>query len=302
MSDEFDQVRSFVFEGYPVRGAWVRLKASFLANCAHHDYPLVVRTVLGEALAASVLLGNSIKLNGLMTLQLQGPGPLTLLVVQLTDRLSFRGVARYQTPLPVDATSLKALSGEGSLFVTIDQANSDHRYQGIVAMGEGSLAHSLQDYFERSEQLPTKLWLRCDGEVVTGFMVQKLPGSGAAEASAVGAAESADFFEECEILANTVTGAEWLNTDCETLLHRLFHERDVRLFESKPVFFQCGCSRERVDGIVRSLGQEEVESILVEQGVIDIRCEFCNRLWSYDAVDAKTLLATDVLLGSKQRH
>lgn len=146
MSDEFDQVRSFVFEGYPVRGAWVRLKASFLANCAHHDYPLVVRTVLGEALAASVLLGNSIKLNGLMTLQLQGPGPLTLLVVQLTDRLSFRGVARYQTPLPVDATSLKALSGEGSLFVTIDQANSDHRYQGIVAMGEGSLAHSLQDY------------------------------------------------------------------------------------------------------------------------------------------------------------
>ena len=99
-----------------------------------------------------------------------------------------------------------------------------------------------------------------------------------------------------------MTGAEWLNTDCETLLHRLFHERDVRLFESKPVFFQCGCSRERVDGIVRSLGQEEVESILVEQGVIDIRCEFCNRLWSYDAVDAKTLLATDVLLGSKQRH
>jgi len=298
MSDESDQVRSFVFEGVPVRGAWVRLQQSFQKNCAHHDYAPVLRALLGQSLAASVLLGNSIKLNGLMTLQIQGPGPVTLLVVQLTDRLSFRGVARHKGSLPASTKSLKDLSGEGTLFVTIDQAQTDHRYQGIVSLGDGSLSQALQTYFEQSEQLPTRLWLACDGESVTGFMLQKLP---TGEADSRGE-QTGDFFAECEMLANTVSDEEWLSTSCETLLHRLFHEHDLRLFEPKSAYFQCGCSRERVDGIVRSLGQDEVDSIISEQGVIDIRCEFCNRLWSYDSVDANALLAKDALLGSTQRH
>jgi molecular chaperone Hsp33 len=305
MSDGFEVVRAFVFDGEPVRGAWVRLKTSYQANLEHQDYPKRVQQLLGEALGATVLLGNSVKLKGLLTLQVQGPGPMNLLVVQLTDRFSFRGVVRLKARLPPHLHTtetlptpvrLDALAGAGTLFVTMDQGQEEQRYQGVVSLEAGSLTQCLEDYFARSEQLPTRLWLYCDGESVAGLMLQQLP-----EADASTGHAAALFAELC-VLAETVSANELFGLSCEQVLHRLFHEHALRLFEPRAVYFQCGCSKERVNGILKSLGSVEVESILKEQGQVEIRCEFCNRLYRYDPIDALKVLKPDSVTGSVKWH
>jgi molecular chaperone Hsp33 len=277
-----DTLRRFVFERFPVRGHLVRLDAAWRALIEHHAYPRSVEDALGQTTAATALLAASVKFDGRLTLQLQGPGPMHLLVVQASPGLALRGVARHSSEVPAEATPLSGLTGGGQLTVTIESDDAAARYQGIVPLDADTLSECFQHYFAQSEQLPTRLWLAASADCAAGLLLQRLPG---AEASA----EADEDWNRILHLATTLTSTELTTLSSDVILRRLFHEEDVRVFDPSPVYFRCTCSRERVDGILRSLGADEVRSILTEQGRVEVKCEFCNRAYGYDAVDAGAL-------------
>ncbi len=289
---EGDLLRRFLFEHWPVRGQFVRLDASWRAVVEHHDYPPAIRGALGEAMAASVVLAGALKFKGQLSLQFQGPGPVHLMLAQCTHRHAIRGVARWRGDAPASG-SLAELTGGGQLAVTIENEERSNRYQGIVPLDQAQLAACLEGYFERSEQLPTRLVLASDGEHAAGLLLQRVAsGAGASfEEDPRAVTESEDAWNRIGLLLETLTSEELLRLPLATLLHRLFNEDDLRLFDGSPVFFQCTCSRERVAGILRSLGEAEVTDIVRERGDVEVRCEFCNRAWTFDAVDAAGLFA-----------
>ena len=287
-----DLLRRFLFERWPVRGHFVRLDASWRAVIEHHDYPPVLARTLGEAMAATVLVAGTLKFEGRLLMQFQGPGPVHLMITECTDRHAIRGVARHRGELP-DGGTLAGLTGGGQLAVTIDNRRHDTRYQGGVPLTHPGLAACLEDYFARSEQLPTRLVLAAGPDRAAGLLLQRVAtGATASAGEDPRAAEEADdAWNRIGLLAATLTPEELLRQPCEAILRRLFNEDDVRLFEGAPVFFQCVCSRERVAGILRSLGEVEVRDIVRERGDVEVRCEFCNRAYSFDSVDAARLFA-----------
>ena len=290
-----DTLRRFVFERYPFRGQLVHLGPAWAAMMEHHDYPAQVRDTLGEAVAAAALLASTLKFDGLLSLQLRGEGPMHLMLVECTDGLAMRAVARFRD-VP-DTRDLRELSGNGTLTVTVESGHAENRYQGIVPLTGASMSDCLRAYFEQSEQLPTRLWLRADGASASGLLLQRLPvtsrPSGVTESGAGGVPEDEieDAWRRVQLVAGTVTADELAELDDRSLLRRLFAEDDVRMFQSTPVFFRCRCSRERVGNMLRALGRDEVDSVLEEFGQVEVRCEFCSRTYRYDVVDATALFA-----------
>lgn len=279
-----DSLHRFLFDEMPVRGEIAHLDASWRAALEQIDYPDVIRDLLGEAMAAAVLLASSLKFEGGLTLQLQGGSPLTLLVVQCTDTLNLRGLAHWEGELPVDG-HLKALTGDGArMAITIEQKKNNERYQGIVPLEGSTLAECFESYFARSEQLPTRLFLAATERCAAGMLLQVLPGHEGEERA----------WEHVTALGQTITSGELLELDAPNILHRLYHEDDVRLFESAPVAFRCSCNRERIVDMLRSLGSAEAHAILEEQGSVDVSCEFCGRNYRFDAVDVEALFAADI--------
>ncbi|MCP5140958.1 MAG: Hsp33 family molecular chaperone HslO [Zoogloeaceae bacterium] len=276
-TDANDTLHRFLFERLGIRGELVRLGASWRALHAGHDYPAPVRAQLGRAVAASVLLSATIKFDGNLILQAQGDGPLGMLVAQATSRRTFRGLAHWHGAVPEG--DLATMHGVGRLVMTLEPSGDGERYQGIVPLEGATLAAALETYFRQSEQLDTALWLAADAGQAAGLLLQRLPGK----------VEDADAWGRVEHLAATITDAELLTLPGGEIIHRLFHEEDVRLFDAEPVSFRCSCSRERVAAAIRGLGRAEAESILAEQGRIAADCEFCNRHYEFDHVDVEAL-------------
>jgi molecular chaperone Hsp33 len=286
-----DSLHRFLFEQYPIRGHLVHLDAAWHALIEHRDYPEAIRDTLGEAVAASLLLAATIKFEGVLSLQMQGDGPVHLMLVQCTSGLGVRGLARYRD----DAAGILRIGdliGAGNLTVTLETDEGAQRYQGIVPIAGERLAESLQVYFENSEQLPTRLWLHADAQGASGMLLQKLPGSDASAAADAVAIE--DAWRRVQLIASTLTGEELRTLADEQILHRLFNEDDVRLFEASPVYFRCRCSRERVAGMLQGLGEGETRSVLTERGEVEVRCDFCNRAYVFDAVDVAQLFQTNL--------
>lgn len=289
-----DCLHRFVFEDFPIRGHLVHLDASWRALTEHREYPAAIRGVLGEAVAASLLLAATIKFDGVLSLQLQGDGFVHLMLAQCTSGLGVRGLARYKdigdaNGLEPDA-EIGTLLGAGNLTVTLE--SGAQRYQGIVPITGGRLADSLQGYFENSEQLPTRLWLYADAAGVSGMLLQRLPdaqGEGAKTGVIVDAAAVDDAWRRVQLIGDTLTPTELRTLGDVEILHRLFNEDDLRLFEPSPVYFRCRCSRERVGGMLQGLGEVETRAILAERGEVEVRCDFCNRAYVYDAVDVGRL-------------
>jgi molecular chaperone Hsp33 len=266
----------------------VHLDAAWRALIEHREYPNAIRGVLGEAVAASLLLAATIKFDGVLSLQLRGDGFVHLMLAQCTSGLGVRGLARYQeAAVPGEAvggdpqSGINDLIGAGNLTVTLETDDGAQRYQGIVPISGARLADSLQIYFENSEQLPTRLWLYADGHGASGMLLQRLPGGAArADAAAVD-----DAWRRVQLIGDTLTREELRTLTDAQILQRLFNEDDLRLFEPSPVYFRCRCSRERVAGMLQGLGEAETRSILAERGEVEVRCDFCNRAYVFDAVD-----------------
>ncbi len=294
-----DRLHRFLFEHYPIRGQLVHLDAAWRALIEHREYPAAVRDLLGEAAAASLLLAATIKFDGVLSLQLQGDGPVHLLLAQCTSRLGVRGLARHREDFTgADSTAVTtAPIGQGNLTVTLETDDRAQRHQGIVSLGGGTLAGALQIYFENSEQLPTRLWLQADAEGASGMLLQRLPRTGAGRSAGGMAADDAqvdDAWRRVQLIGDTLTPEELRSLADAEILRRLFHEDDVRLFEPAPVYFSCRCSRERVGGMLRGLGEAETRSVLAERGSVEVRCDFCNRAYLFDAVDVAQLFNAEV--------
>jgi molecular chaperone Hsp33 len=273
-----DSLHRFLFEHFPIRGHLVHLDAAWRALIEHRQYPDGIRDTLGEAVAASLLLAATIKFDGVLSLQLQGDGPVHLMLAQCTSGLGVRGLARYRDVDAAGAGSIGDLLGAGNLTVTLETDAGAQRYQGIVPISGARLAESLQSYFENSEQLPTRLWLHADAAGASGMLLQRLPGAG-----------DEDVWRRVQLIAETLTPGELRTLADAEILHRLFNEDDVRLLEPSPVYFRCRCSRERVAGMLQGLGEAETRSVLSERGEVEVRCDFCNRAYAFDSVDVAEL-------------
>mgnify|MGYP006282884585 FL=1 len=280
-----DALRRFMFEDFPVRGQLVRLEQSWQEMLARQDYPPAVRSLLGEAMAACVLLASTLKFDGLLTLQVQGEGELSLLVVQCGSDLTVRGLAKWRGDDPQG--TLAELTGHGRLAITIERGKGRERYQGIVLADTDTLASCLEGYFAQSEQLPTRLWLAADAAGAAGMLLQQLP-AGTTEPQ-----PDEDGWRRAGLLAATLTPEELLGLEPRQLLRRLFHEEDLRLAEARAVNFHCSCNRERVESALRLLGRSELDDLLAVDGRIEVRCEFCNAAYELDRVDVERLLVEE---------
>jgi molecular chaperone Hsp33 len=300
-------LRRFVLEQHPVRGFCARLDDTLRELLRLRSYPPPVQVLLGEALTASVLLAATLKFQGTLSVQLEGQGPLRLLLAQCTHDFRVRAVAELRqgaelaaapvqaTPSAVTATIIEtaafaALVGSGRLAVTVEAEERAARYQGIVALEGGSLAACLEDYFASSEQLPTRIALSASAAHAAGVLVQKMPGATAqGEAQA---ARSQQVWEEIGAQLSSLPLPMLQSAAAEPLLQQICGRHDVRLFSPAGVRFECRCSRERVTGLLRALGAEELRSILAEQGAVTVTCEFCGRPYRFDAIDVQRLLSS----------
>jgi molecular chaperone Hsp33 len=268
-----NEVQSFLLEESGIRGALVRLHETWLQIVAQHLYPPQVRSVLGESIAATVLMANGLKGQPKIALQLQGDGPVSLLVIQCARDLKVRAMAKWRAHDPSDQ-----MLGEGKLAVMLDTGDERGVFQGIVPLVSTKLYACLESYFERSEQLATRIMLSASELGVAGLMLQTLPGH-----------EHAESFDSIAEQMKGVTPEALRTTRAEALLPALFGDQSIRLFEARPVLHDCRCTPDHLAGIARLLGAEELAGILAERGNVELTCEFCNRIFQYDAANVDTI-------------
>lgn len=280
-----DCSRRFLFEEADVRGETVHLDTAYREILAIHEYAPGVSRLLGEFLAASVLLATNLKFEGRLTLQVRSSGEIPLLMAECDDQLRIRGIARGAEQ--ATATDNGQLLTDGQLAITIDPTNGQ-RYQGVVILDEGGLAASLDAYFEQSEQLKTRIWLAADGARAAGLLLQQLPDQLTREPEA-----RLEQWERYSSLAATVEPRELVELDAGGLLYRLYHDEKVRLFDPADVQFYCSCSVERSRNALSVLDRAEIEEILTESGVITVDCEFCNQQYRFERGDLGALLGDD---------
>ena len=316
-----DELHKFIFEGLPVRGMLVRLTGSWQEVLRRREasgpFPEPVRQLLGEMSAAAVLMQANIKFAGSVVLQVFGDGPVKLAVVEAQPDLGFRVTAKVVGDVPATDNGhlplevMVNVGGKGRCAITLDpkdRAPGQQPYQGVVSLhgDEGEDLHKLSEVLEhymlQSEQLDTRLILAADDQIAAGLLIQRLPTQGAGNLA--GALSSEDEiglneqFNRIAHLSASLRREELLTLDVDTILRRLFWEEDLRRFEPLEGLtgphFECTCSREKVSNMLRGLGLPEVESILVEQGQVEIGCEFCGQHYIYDSVDVGEVFSPDI--------
>lgn len=271
----------YLFEDLSVRGELVQLDDAYQQIISSKEYPKAVQNLLGELLVATTLLTATLKFEGSITLQLQGDGPVSLVVINGDNDQKVRGVARFDGEISDDAT-LHQLMGKGYLVITIAPKDGE-RYQGVVALDGKDLAACFEGYFERSEQLKTRLWLRL-GEFegkphAAGMLLQVMPdGTG-----------SADDFEHLEQLTDTIKNEELFGLEAEDVLYRLYNQDKVQLFEPQTVEFFCGCSRERSAGAIVTIERAEVDDIIKTEGKVSLHCDYCGTSYDFDSIDVANI-------------
>lgn len=274
-----DALYRFMLENADTRGEWVHLDDSWQEVLKRADYPDIVRGVLGEAFAAVALLSATIKHKGSLILQIRSDGPVHLLVVQADPEGHLRGLARWGSE--PTGTDLHTIFGAGHIAITMEATTDNERYQGIIALEGNKLSDALEAYFQRSEQLPTRLWLTSNADSCAGMLLQRLPAQ----------QHNEEDWTRVNMLLDTLTPAELLNTEPAELIYRLYHEESPRLFDPAMLRFQCSCNLEKIENTIKSLGQDEADSIIAEQGAIEVNCEFCNSQYRLDGVDVARLFA-----------
>ena len=296
-----DAITRFVFEQAPVRGAWVSLDTASREILGCHPYPPALRRVLAELLAASALLASTLKFSGSLIVQLQGSGPVRLLVVECNDALELRATAQWdeqRTAAAGQGATLAELAGgatQGRLVITLDSKGNGTLYQGIVTLETTSVAALFEHYLATSEQLASRLVLATDAGRAAGLLLQRLPG-----ADPAGPSGPDDTWTRADERMSQLDPVTLLAPGtAQALLAQSFPHDDVRMFAPKRVDFRCSCSRERVERALRIAGKAEVESILAERGDVEVTCEFCNRSYVFAPMEARAVFAPQV---SSARH
>lgn len=289
-STEGCATRRFTIAHGAVRGEHVRLFEAWTAILKRRPYPDAVASLLGECLAASTLLTSTLKMlqgDGRLTLQIQGGTPVSLLVAECRADLSMRAMARVQPEAVLTpGMSLGDLATGATFAVTIDPGGDYDSYQSLVPIEGASVASALNSYMARSEQLESHFILAANTSVAAGLLVQRVPIQGGHDG-----AEDPDAWNRVRTLASTLSAAELLDLDDETVLHRLFSQEDVRLHPPRPVTFVCRCSKERVGSVLKVLGREEITGLLADRKAIEVDCDFCGLRYTFTADEAWAALA-----------
>jgi len=292
-----DTLLKFLFRDAPVRGEIVRLQASWRQMVALHRYPAPVTRLLGEMTAAAALLAANIKFDGALILQVQGNGPVRLLVVEVQPGMRLRATAKLRETAAIgeDATlqQLTNPNGDGRCAITLDPAGrhpGQQPYQGVVPLDGDTIAQVLENYLRRSEQIESKLWLAADENAAAGVLLQKLPQEGGAAAR-----PDVDAWQRVGALTATLTRDELLALEAQALARRLYWEEQLEHFPPMQPRFECNCSRSRSGRMLLALGREEADSILAERGAVEITCDFCNARYAFDAVDVGQLFASGAM-------
>ena len=278
-----DTLQRFIFSDSNVRGEIVHLNQSYQTVIQQADYPENIKSLMGEAMCAVILLTATLKFSGKLSLQLQGDGIVNLLLVQSSDKQEIRGNIQWQGDS--GTLSFRELVKNATLVITIEPEKGT-RYQGIVPLDGNRLNQCLENYFLQSEQLPTRIWLTANAEGAAGMLLQKLP--------EMPRKEKQNSWEHISILAETTTHPELLTLANETFLYRLFHNEQVRLFDRQPVVFKCTCSKERCEETIISLGRQEIDEIIRDQGHMVITCEFCSTSYYFE-IDQLRKLSLEIV-------
>ena len=310
------QLHKFLFEGLPVRGilvqltdVWQEILKRRAENLDTGAYPEPVRHLLGEMTAAAVLMQSNIKFNGALVMQIFGDGPLKLAVVEVQPNLNVRATAKVVGDLDGAQTlsTMVNVKNEGRCAITLDPLTNLHGqqpYQGVVPLFDDrrnkldKFSEVLQHYMLQSEQLDTTLVLAADDKTAAGLLIQRLPikgeGNLAAKASMADEDEIGrnEDYNRISILAASLKNEELLQLDADTILRRLFWEEKLIRLETLAPSFACSCSRDRVSNMIRSLGADEVDSILSERNDVEVGCDFCGQQYRFDAVDAAQIFTS----------
>jgi len=268
----------FLFEDAPVRGAWVYLQHSVQAMPAFTSASPAGKILLGESVAAVALLSANIKLQGRLAIQARGDGALRLLVAESSQNAGVRGVIELDDRAE-NTLALRELLGDGYLAVTL-LPDVGESYQGIVPLQGARLQDCLAAYFQQSEQLETALWLASDGQTAVGLLLQAMPG----------AQDDLKGWQHVHALASTISNEELLSLSCEQLLHRLYHQETVRVFDAEPVQFQCSCNTQRSAAALATLGREDLLQLFQETPVVKVDCHFCGKIYQYSERDIDKIL------------
>lgn len=282
MTDKINQdlLHRYLFEKHHVRGELVQVSESFDSMLANHNYPDIVKKILGELLSATCLLTATLKFEGDISVQLQGDGPLQYAVVNGNHNQKMRAVARFDEN--VQGETIQDLFGKGYMVITISPEGGE-KYQGVAPLEQPTLAKCIEHYFETSEQLSTRVWLSTkvseQQNKAAGMLLQVLPVEDKAEQD----------FQHLEALTETITDTEMLDLPAEQVLTRLYHEDNPQLFSPQPVVYECGCSREKTADAILKLTHEDAKALIEERGNIEIICQFCLTQYVFDAVDVEAL-------------
>ncbi len=274
-----DKLHRYLFENADVRGELVQLEESYQQVLSTHQYPNVLQSLLGELMVASSLLTATLKFKGDIAVQIQGDGPVSLAVINGNDQQQLRGIARWEGELS-DEANLQTLFGKGYIVITLTPDDGE-RYQGVVALEKPTLSACLEDYFMQSEQLPTSLYLFADGQRAGGLFLQVLPSDN----------DHTEDFDHLNQLTATIKQEEMLSLSATDILHRLYHQEQVRLFDADVISFKCGCSKERTAQAILTIPKEEIYSIIEEHGEVEMGCEYCNTYYRFDSIDIEALFA-----------
>lgn len=288
-----DSLKKFLFEDRSVRIESVELTQTWLAAQAHHTYAPCVAAQLGELVAAATLLSATLKFDGSLLLQLQGDGAIALMVVECRADLSVRATVKMRERALPTVPNLRSLvnpGGTAKFIVVLDPPKHTpgrQVYQGIVPLEGDNIAAALEQYMLRSEQLDTRIWLAADSQRCTGLLLQRLPVQGGNQQAELLTAQ--ESWERAQHLAQTLNQTEMLSIDQDTLLHRLFWDELLHSFEPRAITWRCSCSHGRVADMLRMLGKPEIQDMFQEQDPVEIACEFCGKLYTFDAQEALAL-------------
>ncbi|MEJ2912012.1 Hsp33 family molecular chaperone HslO [Pseudoalteromonas sp. C12FD-1] len=276
-----DLLHRYLFDKLDVRGELVQIEHAYNEMIANHNYPEPVKALLGELLVATCLLTATLKFEGEIAVQLQGDGPVKYAVINGDDKQNMRGIARMQSE--VSGSTVKELVGKGYMVITITPTKGE-RYQGIVPLEHNTLSECIESYFEQSEQLKTRLWFATDtteGKAkACGLFLQVLP---------VDKQKSIDDFTHLEALSDTIKREELLELDANTVLTRLYHEDNPRVFDPQAITFKCGCSRDKTIAALVNVGQQELLDDVAENGTVNISCHYCLKEYVFDEQDIKNI-------------
>ena len=282
---EIDTLQRFLFEHASIRGEIAHLGETYKTIIHQHHYPLAVKTLLGEALIACVLLAGSIKFEGEISLQFHGDKRLPLILVQCDNDLNIRGFAKFQEQdqeqQPIDYGNAFIA---GKMVLIINQYQQTQSYQSVVPIHSMSMADNLMHYFAQSEQLSTRVWLAVGEESAAGMLLQLMPGQNTMQRE--------QFWEYAVHLGQTISDQELLSLDNATILHRLYHETEIRLYNARKIAFRCRCTAEKMKQVLSVLGEQDIKQLLKEKGQIDVSCDFCNQHYAFDAIDVELLFRT----------